>query len=52
MRNFSTVYLRSHKRQDFRVSSMTDNRSGEDEYEYEYIDTIFYIPADAKMDGL
>ena len=52
MTNYSKVYLLTHKRQDFRIHSMTDNRNGEGEYEYEYSDTIFYIPADAKMDGL
>ena len=52
MRNYSKVYLLSRERNDFRVHSMTDNRNGEDEYEYEYSDAIFYIPADAKMDGL
>ena len=52
MRKYSKVYLLSRKRQDFRVHSMTDNRSGEGKYEYEYTDTIFYIPADAKIDGL
>ena len=51
MRNYSKVYLLTHKRQDFKVHSMTDNRS-DDEYGYERVDTIFYIPADAKMDGL
>jgi len=50
MRNFSKVFLLTHKRQDFHFVSMTENRSDVDQYEY--IDTIFYIPADAKMDGL
>ncbi len=48
MRNFSKVFLLTHTRMNFQVLSMTKNRSED----YEYVDTAFYIPADAKMDGL
>ncbi len=52
MRNYSKVYLLSRTRQDFQLYSMTNNRSGEGEDKYEYSNTVFFIPADAKMDGL
>ena len=48
MRNFSTVYLSSRERHDFTFASMAEQRSNDDEYS----NTIFYIAADAKMDGL
>ena len=48
MRNFLTVYLLSRKRHDFEFASMTEQRSNDSEDS----NTIFYIPADAKMDGL
>ena len=48
MRNFSTVYLSSRGRHDFEFASMTRQRSDDGGYS----DTIFYIAADAKMDGL
>ena len=50
MRNYSIVYLNIHARQNVHFKSMGDIRKG---IKYiGYIDTIFYIPADAKMDGL
>ena len=50
MRNFSKVYLKTHGRQDFNFTSMEKIRKGDEDIGY--VDTIFYIPADAKMDGL
>ena len=48
MRNFSTVYLLSQERHGFEFASMTRQKSDDGGYS----DTIFYIPIDAKMDGL
>lgn len=51
MTNFSKVYLLSRRRTDFTVSSLTELLDEEDR-DGGYITTIFYIAADAKMDGL
>ena len=48
MRNFSQVFLSSRDRIDFEFMSMTDMLNED----YRSVDTVFYIPADAKMDGL
>ena len=48
MRNFSKVFLIIRTRMDLKIMSMTDILNKGDEYS----DTIFYIAADAKMDGL
>ena len=48
MRNFSKVFLIIRTRMDLKIMSMTDILNEGNKYS----DTIFYIPADAKMDGL
>jgi len=48
MRNFSKVYLSINDRHDFQAMSMTDSLERRDRNS----NTTFYIPADAKMDGL
>ena len=48
MKNFSKVYLSSRERMNFQCVSMTEQRSNDNGY----IDTVYYIPADAKMGGL
>ena len=50
MRNYSKVYQKIHSRQDFHYTSMEEIRKGDEDIGY--MDTVFYIPADAKMDGL
>lgn len=50
MRNFSKVYLKTHTRQDFHFTSVEEIKKNIEDIGY--VDTIFYIPADAKMDGL
>ena len=48
MRNFSKIWLFNRKRIDFKYTSMNEIR----DVKIGYIDSVFYIPADAKMDGL
>ncbi|MCK5013662.1 MAG: hypothetical protein KAS66_07570 [Candidatus Omnitrophica bacterium] len=48
MKNYSKVFLIVRARMDLKFMSMTDILNVGDKYS----DTIFYIPADAKMDGL
>ena len=48
MRNFSKVFLTLRARMDLEFMSMTDILNEGNKYS----DTIFYIAADAKMDGL
>ena len=50
MRNYSKVYLNTRARQDFHFTSVEDIKNHIEDIGY--VNTIFYIPADAKMDGL
>ena len=47
MRNYSKVYLGIRVRINFEINSMTKTKRTSLQN-----DTIFYIPGDAKMDGL
>lgn len=50
MRNYSKVYLMAHRRNEFDVTSITEMIKNETVNHF--ITNIYYIPADARMDGI